>query len=86
MDMQKKTVFVVDDSFTTLGTVVQALEDEYNVTTFSSALRMFSILDRVIPDLIFLDVAMPGINGFETLKRLKANPAFARIPVIFLTG
>jgi len=47
---------------------------------------MFEFLNTVIPDLILLDIEMPDINGFDALKKLKADMRHASIPVIFLTG
>jgi len=81
-----KTVFVVDDSDTNLLTVEESLEDHYRVMTIPSAAKMFAFLEKMTPDLILLDIEMPEMNGFEALERLKANPSYADIPVIFLTG
>ncbi len=84
--MQPETIFVVDDSDTNLSAVAAALEDEYKVITLPTAAKMFAMLEKVAPALILLDVEMPGINGFEAIRRLKASSAYADIPVIFLTG
>ena len=82
-----KTIFVVDDSDTNLAIAEEALEDRFNVMTVPSAAKMFSLLEKITPDLILLDVEMPEMNGFEALERLKAaGSSLANIPVIFLTG
>jgi len=81
-----KTIFVVDDSDTNLLTAEEALEDHYNVMTIPSAAKMFGFLEKIIPDMILLDIQMPEMDGFEALQRLKSNPLYADIPVIFLTG
>ena len=81
-----KTVFVVDDSDTNLLTVEESLEDHYRVMTIPSAAKMFTFLEKITPDLILLDIEMPEMNGFEALQRLKSQPPYAGIPVIFLTG
>jgi putative two-component system response regulator len=47
---------------------------------------MFSLLEKVTPNLILLDIEMPDLNGYEALKQLKADDRFAYIPVVFLTG
>ena len=82
----QKTIFIVDDSTTNLAMAEKTLENQYLVITLSSAAKMFTILGRMVPDLILLDIDMPEMNGFEAMKRLKANSSYAEIPVIFLTG
>jgi len=81
-----KTIFVVDDNNINLVRADEILSDFYNVFTLASASTMFDLLNEIIPDLILLDIMMPEINGFEALKRLKADKRYAQIPVIFLTG
>jgi len=81
-----KTIFIVDDSDTNLAMAEEALEDYFRVMTIPSAAKMFSLLEKFIPDLILLDIEMPEMNGFEALERLKTSSNYANIPVIFLTG
>ena len=81
-------VIVVDDDLMSLKTVRRVLEKagiagEY-FQTGQEVLARFGGSD--LPDLILLDVHMPGIGGFEILKRLREDPACRNIPVIFLTG
>ena len=82
----QKTIFVVDDNDTNLSMAEEALEEQYRVMTLPSAEKMFALLDRMIPDLILLDIEMPDIDGFEALNRLKASELYADIPVMFLTS
>jgi len=82
----KKTIYIVDDNDTNLTAVKEAIKTQYRVITLSSAAKMFSLIEKVMPDLILLDIKMPEMDGFEALSRLKANPAQADIPVIFLTS
>jgi putative two-component system response regulator len=82
----QQTIFVVDDKDTNLLKTKQTLEGQYRVFTLPSAEKMFAILERVTPDLILLDVEMPEMDGYEAIKILKANQAYAAIPVIFLTS
>jgi len=81
-----KTVFVVDDSDTNLSMAEAALENHYRVMTMPSAAKMFALLDKVIPDLILLDIEMPDMDGFTALKKLKKLHSFSSLPVMFLTG
>jgi len=81
-----KTVFVVDDSDTNLSMAEAALENQYRVMTMPSAAKMFTLLEKVIPDLILLDIEMPEMDGFAALTKLKSVNSLANIPVMFLTG
>jgi putative two-component system response regulator len=81
-----KTIFVVDDSDTNLSMAESALEDNYIVMTMPSAAKMFSLLEKKIPDLILLDIEMPEMDGLQALIKLKSVDIWADIPVIFLTG
>jgi len=82
----QKMIFVVDDADMNLTMVEAALQDKYNVIALQSAEDMFTRLKTTTPDLILLDIQMPGIDGFEALKHLKENNEYNDIPVIFLTG
>ena len=81
-----KTIFIVDDSDTNLAKAEEALEDHFRVVTIPSAVKMFSFLEKIMPDLILLDIEMPEMGGFEALEKLKSNNSWSGIPVVFLTG
>jgi putative two-component system response regulator len=77
----------VDDAHELLVLMAKALAADYEVKTAESGAAALLIAAEVPrPDLMLLDVEMPGMSGFEVCKALKANPATADIPVIFLTG
>ena len=82
----QKTIFVVDDNDTNLTMAEEALEKQYRLLTLPSAAKMFSLLEKIKPDLILLDIEMPEMDGFEALQLLKASAGSADIPVIFLTS
>jgi putative two-component system response regulator len=63
-----------------------ALEDHYNVMTMPSAAKMFTLLEKITPDLILLDIEMPEMDGFTALEKLKKESKWSDISVIFLTG
>ena len=88
--MDLKKIMVVDDDPDLIYTVEQILKkscDEYEVIVANSSLRCLELLENnQIPDLILLDIMMPEMNGWKLVKRLKANPAWEHIPVIFLTA
>jgi len=82
----QKTIFVVDDNDMNLTVAKEALKEKYRVMTMPSAEKMFKLIEKITPDLILLDIYMPGMDGFEALQCLKNNSAQANIPVIFLTS
>ena len=77
---------MVDDNLTNLTIGNNALGAHYNVITMNSGARLLKALEKIIPDLILLDVDMPEMNGYEALSILKKEPEYADIPVIFLTA
>jgi CheY-like chemotaxis protein len=82
-----RTILIVDDNPVNLGVIVEHLE--FRGFDVAVALGGEEALDRarfLKPDLILLDVMMPGIDGFETCRRLKAAPETSAIPVIFMTA
>jgi putative two-component system response regulator len=86
MESENKIIFLVDDNATNLMAGREMLKEQYNVYPIPSAKIMFDMLENVMPDMILLDIEMPEINGYEAIKRLKANAELRDIPVIFLTA
>ena len=82
----QKQVFIVDDNDANLTMEASVLEEYYRVFTIPSAERMFSLLGKKKADLILLDVEMPEMGGFEAIAKLKENPDWKEIPVVFVTG
>ena len=80
-------VLVVDDTPETLGLLTDALEGAgLTVLVATGGGAALALLQHVSPDLILLDAMMPEMDGFATCRAIKAEPAFAHIPVIFMTG
>ena len=86
METEKKIILLVDDNPTNLKLGIHVLENKFNLYTSPSAQKMFSLLENINPAMILLDVDMPDMNGYETIKILKSKPETRNIPVIFLTG
>ncbi|MBB3964978.1 response regulator transcription factor [Rhizobium metallidurans] len=86
-ELPRDIVLLVDDSPEALGFLTDALEQSgFSVLIATSGPAALNIVERITPDLILLDAVMPTMDGFETCRRLKANPAISQIPVIFMTG
>jgi DNA-binding response OmpR family regulator/DNA-binding CsgD family transcriptional regulator len=85
--MNAPTVLVVDDTPANLGVVLESLGSAgLRVLMAESGQRALDLLARQNVDLVLLDVMMPGLDGFATFARLRANPAWASIPVLFMTA
>ncbi len=82
----RDTVLVVDDTPDTLGFLTEALERAgLTALVATGGAQALALVGRVVPDLILLDAMMPGMDGFDCCRRLKAGPA-AHVPVIFMTA
>lgn len=80
-------VLVVDDMPQSLGALCTELDRAgYIVLVAADGASALARLDLVSPDAILLDALMPGLDGFDLCRRIKANPAWSHIPVIFMTG
>jgi len=86
-DTERPVVLVVDDAPSSLGMLCDTLESSgYTVLVAGDGESALQRLELVVPDAILLDGLMPGLSGFETCRRIKANAALAHIPVLFMTG
>ena len=84
---QKKTVLVVDDEKDIVEMIGFNLNRHgYDVLTAHDGLTALGIAERQTPDLIILDLMMPGLDGTEVTRRLKADPKLAQIPLLMLTA
>ena len=80
-------ILLVDDTPTNLAVLSESIQHQGWITLFATdGETAIEQAEYAHPDLILLDVMMPGIDGFETCRRLKQNPAIADIPVIFMTA
>lgn len=83
----KGTILVVDDTPASIGMLQSALEQEnYEVLIATSGQKALDRVDLILPDLILLDIMMPGIDGYETCLQLKSRKSTQDIPVIFLSA
>ena len=82
----KPVILSIDDTPANLITLGAALGEDFDMQMASSGAIGLALAGKSPPDLILLDVMMPEMDGYETLRRLKADPALASIPVIFITA
>ena len=82
----KKTILLVDDDPNNLKLLQEILQDDYKIYAAVSAERALRFLEKLTPNLILLDIEMPGISGYGMIQRLKSDYRWLDIPVIFLTG
>lgn len=81
-----KRILMVDDVSTNLKCAAEVLKDQYEIMTAGSGEQAFEVLKASVPDLVLLDINMPGMSGFEVFDRMKMIPELSQIPVIFLTA
>ena len=85
--MRRSTVLVVDDTPETLGFLTDTL-DHAGITVLiaTDGESALALVDQITPDLVLMDAVMPGMNGFETCRRLKRDKVLSHMPVIFMTA
>ncbi|MGU3496066.1 response regulator [Xanthobacteraceae bacterium A53D] len=84
---RRDIVLVVDDSPDTLSLLTDALEEAgVTVLVALEGANALALVEQITPDVILMDAMMPGMDGFETCRRLKTLKALAHVPVIFMTG
>ncbi|MGN1181276.1 MAG: diguanylate cyclase [Suilimivivens sp.] len=81
-----KRILVVDDDMMNLVLVKHTLSENYNVLSASSGEEALRSLEKELPDIVLLDVEMPGMDGREVARVMKADKRFAGIPIVFLTA
>lgn len=81
-----KHILIVDDNKTNLTLAKNELSKEYQVTPVLSGFAALQFLEKRSTDLILLDINMPEMDGRETMRRIRENEAWSKIPIIFLTA
>jgi PAS domain S-box-containing protein len=88
MNHQKKDIIlIVDDQPINLKILLSFLqEQDFELRVLQSGVQALALLRETVPDIILLDVMMPGLNGFETCRKIKADERLVDIPIIFMTA
>jgi CheY-like chemotaxis protein len=81
-----KKILVVEDGEFNRDLLVQLLADEYTVVLAADGLEGLGKAELEKPDLILMDLGLPGVDGWEATRRIKASPALRRIPVVAITS
>jgi putative two-component system response regulator len=84
--LKSMQILIVDDTPHNIDILVDALDDDYSLMVATSGSDALEAVNESVPDLILLDIMMPGMDGFETCRRLKETSRYKDIPVIFLTA
>lgn len=84
---KKSLILIIDDVPKNLQVLAKMLDKKnYRVSIANSGGQALKMIEKVLPDLILLDILMPGMNGIEVCQRLKESPVTRDIPIIFLTA
>jgi len=84
---RRDTILVVDDTPETLGFLTDTLDDAgFTVLIATDGESALTLVDQITPDLVLMDALMPGMDGFQTCRRLKNEKLLSHIPVMFMTG
>lgn len=86
MSNETFSILVVDDEPANIDILLGILKPFYNVKVAPSGVIALKIVEQSPPDLILLDVMMPGMDGFEVCQKLKSDPVLSQIPIIFVTA
>lgn len=85
-DLTESRILIVDDVKANLDVLVQALRDDYKLSVAVNGEAALRSAEKSPPDLVLLDIMMPGIDGYEVCRRLRAAPATLEVPVMFLSS
>ena len=85
-ELSEGRILIVDDTRANVDILVAALRDDYKLSVALSGESALQSIERSRPDLVLLDILMPGIDGFEVCRRLRAAPATRELPIMFLSS
>lgn len=86
IDLSECRILIVDDVKANIDILVRLLKDEHKLSVALNGEAALKAAEKIPPDLVLLDIVMPGIDGFEVCRRIRANPATAEVPVMFLSS
>ena len=84
-----KKIYVIDDEtdlLLSIKLVIEFYKKDYKVIMIETGKKLFELLKKEKPDLIILDIMIPDMNGWEIFNKLKTNPFYDKIPIIFISA
>jgi len=85
-DLSESRILIVDDAKTNIDILVQALRDEYKLSVAVDGSAALRSVEKSPPDLVLLDIVMPGLDGYEVCRRLRAQQSTHDLPIMFLSS
>jgi sigma-B regulation protein RsbU (phosphoserine phosphatase) len=85
-DLSESRILIVDDTKTNIDILVQALRDEYKLSVAVDGAAALRSVEKSPPDLVLLDIVMPGIDGYEVCRQLRAQDSTRELPIMFLSS
>lgn len=85
-DLSESRILIVDDVPANVDVLVQALRGDYQLSVAIDGTAALQMAERLLPDLVLLDIIMPGLDGYEVCRRLRASARTREIPVMFLSS
>ena len=83
---KRPTILIVDDTPTNLSLLSNLLKEHYRIRVANSGAKALELANASVPDLVILDIMMPEMDGYQTLKEIRNNSKLATIPVVALTA
>ena len=85
-DLSESRILIVDDAKTNIDILVEALHDDYKLSVALDGAAALRSVEKSAPDLVLLDIVMPGLDGFEVCRRLRAQESTRELPIMFLSA
>ena len=85
-DLSESRILIVDDAKTNIDILVQALRDEYKLSVAVDGAAALRSVEKSPPDLVLLDIVMPGLDGYEVCRQLRAQESTRELPIMFLSS
>ena len=85
-DLSESRILIVDDAKTNIDILVEALRDDYKLSVALDGAAALRSVEKSAPDLLLLDIVMPGLDGFEVCRRLRAQESTRELPIMFLSS